>query len=164
MFFSKSPFVKDDLDFDVFCVDPDDYATLYKDAFKDRCLHWLLYCSITLAFCILIYSCSGFLFQSPLGTSDDNIKKRQIMNAYHRYMNRGNVQEQAPIEEEEEEEEEEEPFSPPENATPVSTPSEEESTNETWGEWIVKGLWSLLGYSCIPLFQETEYNEKEFIV
>ena len=64
----------------------------------------------------------------------------------------------------EEEEEEEEPFSPPENATPVSTPSEEESTNETWGEWIAKGFWSLLGYSCIPLFQETEYNEKEFIV
>lgn len=32
-------------------------------------------------------------------------------------MNRGKVQEQAPIEEEEEEEEEE-PFSPPENATP----------------------------------------------
>ena len=155
--------MKDDLDFDVFCVDPDDYATLYKDAFKDRCLHWLLYCSITLAFCILIYSFSGFLFQSPLGTSDDNIKKRQIMNAYHRYMNRGKVQEQAPIEEEEEEEEEE-PFSPPENATPVSTPSEEESTNETWGEWIAKGFWSLLGYSCIPLFQETEYNEKEFIV
>ena len=85
------------------------------------------------------------------------------MNAYHRYMNRGKVQEQAPIEEEEEEEEEE-PFSPPENATPVSTPSEEESTNETGGEWIAKGFWSLLGYSCIPLFQETEYNEKEFIV
>ena len=83
------------------------------------------------------------------------------MNAYHRYMNRGKVQEQAPIEEEEEEEE---PFSPPENDTPVSTPSEEESTNETWGEWIVKGFWSLLGYSCAPLFQETEYNEKEFII
>ena len=86
------------------------------------------------------------------------------MNAYHRYMNSGKAQEQAPTEEEEEEEEEEEPFSPPEKDIPISTASEEESTNETWGEWIVKGFWSLLGYSCAPLFQETEYNEKEFFI
>ena len=58
IFFSKSPFVKDDLDFDVLCVDPEAYAKLYNDAIKDRCLRGVLYLSITLAFCILVYSCT----------------------------------------------------------------------------------------------------------
>ena len=69
------------------------------------------------------------------------MKKRQLMNAYKRYKEKQAVEVKEEVEEEEDIEEEEEavPIEPP----PVqSTPS-----TETWGEWIAKEFWKLLGYS-----------------
>lgn len=65
------------------------------------------------------------------------MKKRQLMNAYKRYKEKQEVEVKEEVEEEEEEEAV--PIEPP----PVqSTPS-----TETWGEWIAKEFWKLLGYS-----------------
>ena len=57
VYFSKGPFVKDCLDFDVVIVDPEEYVNLYENAYKDRVLTAVLYSIICLAFSILYFSC-----------------------------------------------------------------------------------------------------------
>lgn len=68
------------------------------------------------------------------------MKKRQLMNAYKRYKEKQGVEVKEEVEEEEIEEEEE--------AVPIEPPSIQSTpSTETWGEWIAKELWKLLGYS-----------------
>lgn len=58
VFFSKTPIVKDDLDFDVFIVDPTNFDTLYCDAAKDLALRYLLYSGCIAAFFLLQWTCT----------------------------------------------------------------------------------------------------------
>lgn len=65
------------------------------------------------------------------------MKKRQLMNAYKRYKEKQEVEVKEEVEEEEEEE-----------AVPIEPPSIQSTpSTETWGEWIAKEFWKLLGYS-----------------
>lgn len=65
------------------------------------------------------------------------MKKRQLMNAYKRYKEKQEVEVKEGVEEEEEEE-----------AVPIEPPSIQSTpSTETWGEWIAKEFWKLLGYS-----------------
>lgn len=66
------------------------------------------------------------------------------MNAYKRYKEKQEVEVKEEVEEEEEEVEEEEE----EEAVPIEPPSIQSTpSTETWGEWIAKEFWKLLGYS-----------------
>lgn len=59
------------------------------------------------------------------------------MNAYKRYKEKQEVEVKEEVEEEEEEE-----------AVPIEPPSIQSTpSTETWGEWIAKEFWKLLGYS-----------------
>ncbi|KNB46437.1 hypothetical protein JH06_0214 [Blastocystis sp. subtype 4] len=56
VFFSQSPFVKGDLDFDVLLVDPENYSMLYQDAVKDRVIRYCMYCACICATILLYWS------------------------------------------------------------------------------------------------------------
>lgn len=53
--------MKDDLDFDVLLVDPENYSLLYQDAVKDRVIKYIMYCACICAFILLGWSCRKWI-------------------------------------------------------------------------------------------------------